>query len=260
MGVGDDIMFSGIAKNLDVRQTDGLIRPTLNGRPVWSSMWDNIDFLSNEHGTIVETKPNGKRWYVESWTDHIEYTDWKAIPGVLKFTDEEMEVAYSRIPDEPFIILNPDFKGTTSADNKDWGFEKYQPLTDMLTEEGRRVVQLVPVDDYTDVSGTVTPSQDKLSNAYIIRTESAREAFAILSLAELFVSGEGGMHHAAAALNIPGVVIFGGFISPDSTGYDCHVNISSGGEPCGTLYKSCPHCRDAMNDITPDMVMKAITV
>lgn len=91
----------------------------------------------------------------------------------------------------------------------------------------------------------------------LIQTPDFWRACAILSRASAYVGHEGGLHHAAAALGIPGVVIFGGFISPETTGYDCHVNLFTGGNACGNR-TPCMHCRDAMNRITPEAVAEAL--
>jgi len=48
------------------------------------------------------------------------------------------------------------------------------------------------------------------------------------------VCAEGGISHIAAALNVPAVVLFGGFSDPEWTGYPDHVNITSDIE--------CKHC------------------
>ena len=59
--------------------------------------------------------------------------------------------------------------------------------------------------------------------------------------------------HAAAALKVPAVVIYGGFISPKVTGYPLHRNLFTGGTPCG-MRTNCKHCRDAMAAILPTTV------
>src|SRR5262249_3229320 len=83
-----------------------------------------------------------------------------------------------------------------------------------------------------------------------------RDALCVLSLARLYIGPEGGLHHAAAALGVPAVVIFGGFNSPKATGYAWHSNIVAPGEPCGTV-AYCLHCRDAMKSITVERVLNA---
>ena len=65
-----------------------------------------------------------------------------------------------------------------------------------------------------------------------VETPTFRNALAILSKAKLFVGTDGGLHHAAAALGIPSVVIWTGFTSSRHLGYDTHRNIHDGSEPC----------------------------
>jgi hypothetical protein len=68
------------------------------------------------------------------------------------------------------------------------------------------------------------------------------------------------LHHAAAALGVPAVVIFGGFISPAVTGYAAHANIFTGDDlGCGNI-NPCPHCRAAMERISVDQVYGAATL
>jgi ADP-heptose:LPS heptosyltransferase len=78
---------------------------------------------------------------------------------------------------------------------------------------------------------------------------------AVLSRTKAAVLPEGGLHHAAAALGLKCIVIYGGFISPDQTGYDLHINLFTGGTPCGSR-KSCQHCKDAMAKIEPAQVFE----
>lgn len=65
---------------------------------------------------------------------------------------------------------------------------------------------------------------------------------------------EGGMHHGSAAVGIPAVVLFGGFIHPRTTGYESHANIFTGGRACGSI-KPCAHCRQAMLAISVERVL-----
>lgn len=82
-------------------------------------------------------------------------------------------------------------------------------------------------------------------------------ALAVLSVASAAVLPEGGLHHAAAAVGLPAVVIFGGYISPDVTGYDTHINLFTGGEACGNR-GPCRHCEKAMSQISPAQVVAAL--
>ena len=80
-----------------------------------------------------------------------------------------------------------------------------------------------------------------------------------MSKTHLFVGAHGGLSHAAAALNLKAVVIFGGFIDPKILGYKIHKNIYINNKlsPCGSKYK-CDHCKKCMNDIKINNVIYEI--
>ena len=64
------------------------------------------------------------------------------------------------------------------------------------------------------------------------------------------------MHHAAAAFDIPGVVVMGGFPWVEAVGYPTHINL--GGDGCGALVP-CEHCRKAMEAIEIGDVVSALS-
>lgn len=64
--------------------------------------------------------------------------------------------------------------------------------------------------------------------------------------------------HAAAAVGVPSVVIVGGFVSPDNTGYAMHTNLFVGPEPCGSA-RPCEHWRAAMKQIGVEHAIGALT-
>ena len=88
------------------------------------------------------------------------------------------------------------------------------------------------------------------NNVINLHNVNFRKSCALLSNADLFIGIEGGMHHAAAALNKKAVVIFGGFIDPLVTGYGFHNNIyvDIDGSPCGSRV-ICQHCKDCIKKI-----------
>ena len=72
------------------------------------------------------------------------------------------------------------------------------------------------------------------------------------------VTTDGALMHAAAALGVPAVVLFGGFMSPLQMGHKLHTNLWNGAEPCGTHTGICAHCRGAMESIEVEQVIDAI--
>lgn len=145
---------------------------------------------------------------------------------------------------EPFVILEPHVKGTVSSSNKRWPLKRWQQVVDYLVED----VELNVVQFDT---GNVM-----LRGATPLRVRTYREAVGAIGHADMTISSEGGIHHAAASQRKPAVVIFGGYIAPDVTGYDFHKNLAEGGV-CGKR-TPCPHCTAAMNAISVDEVIEAV--
>ena len=146
MGLGDDMMFTGFAKQAH-EMTEKLITTP---NDVWSPMWDNIPYiishkeivdrcLKPDQVVVVDTHPlpgNGLRvlrWYMKNIiNEKVVYNyDYKVLPTELVFTNSELSEASKLLEDEtPFICLNPSIKNTTSADNKDWGWDKWVELSE----------------------------------------------------------------------------------------------------------------------------------
>lgn len=143
-----------------------------------------------------------------------------------------------------FILIEPNVPWKKSvAPNKDWGLKRYQGVVDRLKAEGYEIVQ-------------TNHGRDRLDGVRTISTPTFRHALAALSRARLAILPEGGLHHGAAALGIPAVVLFGGFIPPAVTGYDMHINLTGDVEACGSL-RPCKHCREAMDNISVEQVYDA---
>jgi ADP-heptose:LPS heptosyltransferase len=181
---------------------------------------------------LYATRSNG-RWH---WDLHF-----RATPGEIFFSPEETEAATRA--SSGFILIEPSVK--MSAPNKQWPRQSYEAVARELVRLGHRVAQF---------SRSATPLA---SGVELLPSGSFRHALSVLARSSLYIGPEGGLHHGAAALKVPAVVIFGGFISPASTGYDCHINLSSGGDPCGTIGRRCSHCMEAMAAISPKTVIDA---
>jgi ADP-heptose:LPS heptosyltransferase len=146
--------------------------------------------------------------------------------------------------DPGFIVIEPNVK--RSAPNKQWPQDRYARVAELLMARGHELVQF-------ETGGVVLPGVRQ------VRALNFRMAASILSRAALYIGPEGGLHHAAAALdvNIPAVVNFGGFISPRVTGYKKHTNIFGSTDlGCGQI-TPCTHCQKIMQRITVEQVLEA---
>jgi hypothetical protein len=167
--------------------------------------------------------------------------DFHAQPGQLFFSEPEKAAAATLVPND-FVLVEPNLPMWKSvAINKLW--RGYQEVTDELLQRGIGVIQF----DYPGI-------KNRLRGARLIQTPTIRLALACLNRVRLYIGPEGGLHHGAAAFNLPAVVLFGGFIPPSVTGYESHANLTGGAKACGSITR-CPHCEQAMRRITVDEVM-----
>lgn len=246
MGIGDDIMATGMARGAAKRgkriafgdckkirwgpHSGIAFENNPNIAPPGSEGANDLEWIEYYKGKRNYNSVGDGRW--------IWNYDFKAIPGEFFFTLAELE--RGKRLGTGFVVIEPNVPQQKSvARNKQWPVDRYQEVSSYLINKmRRRVVQLhYPGATYS------------LSDVSHMKTDSFRDACALLANSALYIGAEGGMHHAAAALGIPAVVLFGGFIPPSVTGYDTHINLTGGASACGSL-RTCDHCRQAMDDIT----------
>ena len=213
------------------------------GKRLWNEVFDHNPRIA--HGQdkdvlVYQARVNGLRPYASHKSD-VRWTwkDYKPPVGEIYFQHDEVSFAGQYAPD---VVIEPNLKGNASQ-NKDWGAAKWISLVAILRKAGLKPVQLGP-------SGT-----RMIPGTELIVTRNFRHACAVLGRARGAVLTEGGLHHGAAVVGTRAVVIYGGYISPRQTGYDLHVNLFTGGQPCGMRVR-CAHCAEAMNKITPEAVVE----
>lgn len=175
-------------------------------------------------------RPGGWRWN----------KDFRAIPGEMFFTPQEITRAADKMP-AGAVLIEPHVKPT--AVNKRWPFDRYQYVANRLLSDGHLVAQF----NY---------GEQMLTGVRSIPSPDFRTSVAMLARCSLYIGPEGGLHHGAAAVGTPAVVIFGGFIHPMTTGYATHVNLFGADEACGNIGQ-CQHCRYAMHAIAAEQVYEA---
>lgn len=255
MGLGDNLMATGMARGAAERG-----KRVAFGREGGRTRWDKYSELVFRHNPNIAIPGTEGRPDVE-WINyrsghriynHLEGRNWiwnydfKAIPGEMYF--DRRERAWAVGIDKNCIIIEPNVSSYKSwSINKDWPFEKYEAVALELKRQGYNVVQFI-----------YKQSLHRLSCAKVIRCPDFRHSLAGMQRSSLYIGPEGGMHHGAAAVGVPAVVLFGGFIPPSITGYDGHINLT-GYEHwfCGSI-DHCPHCEAAMNRITINDVLDAV--
>lgn len=244
MGKGDDLMYRAEAyhewrrtgnkcKPMDVRKQRS-VTPQLN------EIFRDTEWL-DEQGVPFDTHPNnGKRWYHRG-------TAYQPKRAPFEFNAKELQWYEQHLQSlKPYIIVNPDAKANSVYhDNKKW--YHWQSLIDSMQEH--TLVRCQPAN--------IT---QHYSNINQIITHTFRQAMLAIKHAQLVITTEGGMHHAAGQFQTPCVVIYGSHSSPHSTGYSEQCNITSishcnpNGKGCHADWP-CQYCETAMEDITPEQVL-----
>lgn len=244
MGLGDELMAAGEARRR--REATGCGPVTILDRkdqPRWHDIWQYCPDVANGQDGPDRIKNCGR---------HRPYIDWPAsTPQRWAFVPYKPHPAKLEIPAGVLAwadkyrdraVVEPNIKANASP-NKDWGFDNWERL--IAYRRDQKWLQIGAA------------SARRLHGVEFVECPSFIHAAAILSVARYAVLPEGGLHHAAAAVGCRAVVIFGGYVSPAQTGYDMHINLFTGGKPCGNRLPCC-HCRQAMSEITVGTVDRAI--
>lgn len=167
----------------------------------------------------------------------------------ISLKKSELEQIRADLPDH-YIVTCPVGKRSFSANRKEWRFKRFQETVDRLN--GIKVVQVG------------TPEDPLLKGAHDFRTLAypIRICAAVLKQAQAAIFLEGGMMHLANAVGTPAVVIYGGALSPETTGYASNVNLTTHPtcSPCFTSHQPMDICdsMECMHEIQPENVAAAL--
>jgi Glycosyltransferase family 9 (heptosyltransferase) len=258
MGFGDAIMASALARGLHAQgKRAAFFVPGANPQRIkWTGYCDDI-FTHNPN----IARPDMERQPNLVWFPHykkifpycsydgprrkwIWKMDFKAQPGEFFFTPEELALPLPK----PFIVIEPNIAWQRQVNhNKDWGEGKYEKLARMLIDDGHTVVQFIHGN-----------SRRRIDGAHQLPTPKFHQAAAMMSSASLIIAPEGANHHAAAALGVPAVIVWGDWSPTETMGYDGQIKLTGSNprQACGNTY-NCTHCRNAMNNISVDEVYRA---
>lgn len=271
MGLGDDLMITGFVDREHNKHPDKQI---VIGNLNENLIFDSLVYLNNPKIThssnIDKNKPIHFINYNDSNRFYINYkecnknnlawrTDFKLIPGNIYFSKKEVNDAEniikqannywftknSKKPEGTIFFESYSTKGdhnfySNKMINKNWGEENWKNLINKLK------------DRYLIIQ-SVHAKASIISGAFYSNNEfDFRTACALMQKCNLFLGNEGAFGHAAAALNKKAVIYFGGWISPQSTGYDLHENIyyNDSESPCGAVGYLCNHCEKARKNIS----------
>lgn len=258
MGSGDWIMATGHARALKEKEPnakiligDGRIphwEPWFNGNP------DLIKPKSVGPGDAVRwvVSTAGARPYIDyektTPTHQAFREDYRPIPGRV-FPSENWKAEADRLMKlakvrGPYVVIEPVTKGGFGG-NKVWAWSNWEKL---VRDYGREF-------QFVQIGSNSNPT---LSGVRRVVTVNITCAFAVLEKATAVVTTDGALHHAAAAMSVPAVVLWGARVRPLILGYRSQRNIYTGdGKDCGAI-EPCKHCEAGMAAITPEMVAKEL--
>lgn len=182
-----------------------------------------------------------RRKYASRLGRYVWDLSYRPTPAPIVLTTQEENVYEEWKSKGRFVIFEPFIKPSAPV-NKQWSVSKFQAAA-------RLISQIAPV---YQIAGQNSPV---LGNFPVIRTSAFRDVFPYLKAASLYFGPEGGLHHATAAMGTKAIVLYGGFIAPQVTGYDSHVNLTGNAlYACGVRNGACPHCQQAFDNISPEEV------
>lgn len=246
-------MASGRARVLHEKTMTDVVICDRSGNPRWHPIWQGVPYVkkdrNGEQTVDMIDGPGARPYYKRNELGALAYIlSHRAQPGTIAFNQDHERKARDFLEKTgPYVLIEPHVKGTNSADNKLWHWDRWKTLSFRLMAAGYTVAQI----QYQE--------RKLLPQAVIIRaTDTFHEVAAHIKLSSLTVASEGGYHHAAAAVGAKAVVLWGGLTTPEFLGYPKHRNIfhDHPESPCGR-YSPCKHCRECMDRITVDEVFEA---
>ena len=250
--LGDNVLLSSLLPEMRAKWPNHKI---IVETPLPELFWNNpyVDWVTSKHIKTTQRHIKPKYWVIEGNEPPFTVQMKKHIglkgrsEPKLFLTEKEKKEAQNRYPFS-YITISPAGKTSFSANRKEWGFQNFIKLVNLL--EGYRFVQIGMEDD------------PLLPDVIDARSLSIREMAAVISNSILFIGLEGGLMHLAKSVGTASVIIFGGYIRPTTSGYLNNLNFYSPVfcSPCyssETASSDCP-VMICMKQIHPEKVCRGI--
>jgi ribosomal protein S18 acetylase RimI-like enzyme len=253
MGWGDEILAAGQAEVWWRQHGQTSVIVDVHGRPRRHPIWDGNPCITQPQTRIppgehtIVNGPHCRPYIVYPFTAESGWTfnrDFHARDHVARIylTADEKALGHDlhkRVGD--YVLIEP----WSKHPNLRWPRAYWQALVESRP-------------DITFVQHIHAGTDFYLDGVQLVTTPTFRAACGALEYARAYIRGESGMLHAAAALGIPAVAIWGACMDWDVLGgYSTHVGVGVSLAPCGS-YLPCLHCARAMDDIQPRNVSAAL--
>ena len=215
--------------HIDMRLHSYVRRETPD-RMVWKEGGHIIDILLANYGLIA------RDYECEMYFSPHEEEAVNRLQESLKLTTD-------------FVVIEPHSNSQWFGDLREWSFERWERVVEWLRDHNYPVVQIGeggrPVlEGAIDVTGRA----------------SFREAVLLMKRARLFLGQEGGLMHAANAVNVPSVIVWGGLTLPEFAAYRKHTVLCTRVDcaPCG-LRGHCPYDKKCLTTVETSDVISAVS-
>jgi hypothetical protein len=258
MGFGDEILAAGEAQVVyDADPSRRVAIGDARGQVRWHELWTGNPVIASP-SDVARGEPVQRISNASGCRPYLQYpftrqTGWRFTPGwyardyrgrlYLSEAEHAEGIALQqRLGD--YVVIEPSTK--PEKPNHQWPPARYAAV-------------VVQRPDLAWVQSVHTHTRTRLMGVSAVACHSFRKTCGILAHATAYVGPEGGMAHAAAALGVPAIVIFGGCSSVEVMGYPDNVNMAddSPETPCCRV-EPCAHCERAMASITVDRVVAAL--
>ncbi len=251
-GLGDCLMLSALLPHLKIKYPDRKIIVEI-ARPELFKNNPYVTFTTTKHYKTTKrhikpryhVEPKTNKHMIEQLLEHI-CVNSKGAPELYLNKNEKIN-ARNKYP-FPYITICAQGKGGFTKNRKEWGVERFQELRDLFPDY--KFIQSGSKNDYL------------LKNVIDARGMPVREFAAVIYNSLFFIGPEGGLMHLTKSINKRSVILYGGFLKPEISGYAENLNIVSSPEcsPCfysSGEYKSCSTMK-CMKSITPKIVYEKI--
>lgn len=256
-GAGDEILAAGQAQRLWNEHHIRVLICDQHGTPRWHPMWDGSPIImrpeeaTDPHQRLI-SGPNCRPYIVYPFTPETGWTfnkDFRCRDHIahLYLTNEERFLGLDCLKRYgPYLLIEP----WSKHPNLRWPMPHWNDLC-------ARISEALP--QYTIVQHTHKDSVNFVADhAVVHRPTTFRETCGLIAHAACYIRGESGLLHAAAALGIPSVAIWGSCMDWEVMGgYPKEVGVGIVRPFCG-FFKACPHCEAAMQGILPEQVLAGL--
>ncbi|MBN1971917.1 MAG: glycosyltransferase family 9 protein [Candidatus Delongbacteria bacterium] len=251
--MGDNLLLTGILKKLrNDNPNFKIVVETEN----WKDFFINnpyIDFVTSLHFKTTKRHIRPK-YRIFPETNKSLYTmignyvgsDY-AYPELFLSSEEITSFAY--LNNKKTIAICPEGKQKFSANRKEWGLKNFQDVVNLLKNEF----------DFVQIG---TKGDQLLDGVLDLRGLKIRQSAAVIKNCEIFFGLEGGLMHLAKSVGKSSVIVYGGFIKPEVSGYPGNENLyfETDCSPCFNSEKKLEICShmSCMKGITVDYVVEKI--